>query len=382
MVAYVSNHFQLRRNAYRSNCLVRKCAQHRPAWRRSAPRAVARADVLEQGIEAALEDHLVTGMNVCIGDGAKEVLVPLLSAIDSMVNVERVIDVAFLGTCETTRSLIEERQLPNDLSVNFKRELDLFIAPVVQVDKECNATLDSSELSGARYAAHIAKKVVLLTHEDDLQKSRNGLQSIPVQLAGFLPDVAAKSLISDSLFAIGVRGVTLRKGPGNIADVSIAAGSEPVMVAEELKRLPQVQAVGLLPACDKTTIVVSTMDMQPFDITPIAYSLAKNMENNTPLALNKVKEELEQLDGGWVLSENGNCGLRREFPCASNETAEALMRRVQFLKRNGGRFAELRQVHNTVTIGLGEYGSKAVCSVDLLMAKAVSNTYVNMKRVN
>ncbi|KAI0562450.1 hypothetical protein FGB62_59g036 [Gracilaria domingensis] len=383
MVTFVSNYLALPNKSSQNRCVLQKCTQKPSHDRRSGPRAAAsRAEVIAHGIEAALEDYLMTGMNIGIGDGSKEVLEPMLDSIASMVKIERLVDVAFLGTCKTSRSLLQERDLPNDLSVNFKREMDLFIAPVSRVDGDCNAVLDSLEFGGPRYAAHMAKKVVLLTHEDDLQKSRSGLESIPVQLVNFLPDVAAKSLFSDSLFAAGVRGVSLREGETNLADVSLAPNSVPLMVVEELARLPQVQAVGFLPAYDKTTVVVSTTDLQPFEITPIGYSLARSNESSTPLSFEKVKQEIRQLDGSWALSDTstGTCGLTREFTCVSTEAAEALIRHVHFLTKNGGRFAELKQVQNKVFIGLGEYGSTSLYDVDLLMAKALTKTYAAVKK--
>lgn len=346
--------------------------------KRTPVACVSRAKVFKYGIEAAVEDYVKTGMNICIGDGNDEVLIPMLNAIASMVEVEGLVDVAFLGSNPHTKSLLKERELPSDTSVNFRSNMDLFLAPVDKVDGDCNAVLESSDMGGDRYAAQMADKVVLIAHEDDLSEYKNGLESVPVKLVDFSAETAVQSLCSDALYMAGVRGASLRSGDESIADVSISKSCIPVLLEQELKQLAEVVAVGVLPAYDKTTIVVSTKDLQPYDITPASYSFSRNVEDGRGDSVDEsvVVEEVQKLGAGWTMctEENGLC-VYGEMKFDTTEAADGMIRYMHFLRRNGGRFDELRQRKNRVWVRLGGEQENKIHRVDVMFAKMVARMY-------
>ncbi|PXF48163.1 hypothetical protein BWQ96_02115 [Gracilariopsis chorda] len=355
---------------------AKKC--YRAGGKRTPIACVSRAKVFKYGIEAAVEDYVKTGMNICIGDGNDEVLVPMLDAIASMVEVEGLVDVAFLGSNPNTKSLLKERGLPSDTVVNFRSNVDLFLAPVGRVDGDCNAVLESSDMGGDRYAAQMADKVVLIVHEDDMSEYKNGLESIPVKLVDFSPQTAAQSLCSDCLYMAGVRGASLRSGDENIADVSISKSCIPVLLEQELKQLAEVVAVGMLPAFDKTTIVVSTKDLQPFDITPASYSFSRNVEDGRGDIVDEstVLDEVKKLGAGWTVSaEEGGLCLCGELKFDATEAADGMIRYMHFLRKNGGRFDELRQRKNRVLVRLGGEKANKMRRADVMIAKMVAQMY-------
>lgn len=334
------------------------------------------AKSVKECVSAAIEDYVVAGTNICVGDGDKHILIPFLDSIVPMVEIGRLVDIAFVGTTPKTRQLLKERQLPSDLSVNYNGRVDLFIAPVSRVDASCNAVLDSNDFGGDRYAAHIAEKVVLLTQEADFNKSRKGLESIPVRLVDFLPKRSVQSLCEESLYIAGVRGASLREGEENIADVTISRDCTPRIVEEELKRLTAVQAVGLIPSYKKTTIIVSCGDSPPFDITPPEHTFAGLADAKLEVISPKqVRKELNDLKVDWKMVEGLDANVQIRFEFNSVQGAEAFMRHVQHLGKSGAPVVELKQIRKQVHVVLGDKVGGSIGKAHLLAARELSRVH-------
>lgn len=331
-------------------------------------------------IEAAIEDYVKTGMNICIGDGNKNVLIALLDAIDTRVEAEGLIDVAFVGASPVVKALIEERELPSDMSVNFKRDIDLFIVPISRMDNDCNAVLDTDDISANRYAASAATSVVLIIHDDDLRETVNGLESIPVQLSGFMPETAAQSLCSSNMLDFGVRGATLREDESHIADVSLAKNAVPSIVDSELKRLETVQAVGLLPASSKTTAVVATANAEPIDITSTVHSLRNLPDDRRSAKLDSKKRETAlDILKKWRVIEGQQEALLRAFTFKSTAQANAFVRYVHDVSSGARHDPEIKQTYGRVQICLTTYEAGGISELDAMFAQEISRVYDNIQ---
>lgn len=341
----------------------------------------SRVEVIKHGINAAVEDFVKSGLNICVGGGKKEDVTRLVDALDSLNQVEGLIDVAFVSASPFTKTMLDERELPSDLGVNFKSTIDLFIAIVSGMDEDCNAVLDSDNIPGEKYAVHVADRVVLVVHEDDVEQCKSGLRSVPIQMVNFQPNLAAESLCSGSLVEFGIRGATLRSDGSFIADLSLAPHVHPQTLEHELCRLPQVVAPGILPATEKTTAVVATRDLQPIDMTPSLHSVvALSEESGTSEITEKRREELlGKYAKDWnVLVEDNFKVLSRNFKFSNAESAKAFVRYVQYVSGAARYFPEITHANTQVEVSLKTEGSSGITELDTLVSKEIASVYDKM----
>lgn len=338
----------------------------------------SRAEVFKHGIDAAVEDFVKSGMNICIGGGKKDDLTKLVDSLASLTQVEGLVDVAFVSTSATTKAMLDERDMPSDLGVNFKRSIDLFIAPISAMDEDCNAVLDSDNIAGDKCAAHIAEKVVLVVHEEDVERCNSGLQSVPVQVVQFLPELATESLCSGSLFDLGVRGASLRADGDSIADLSLARNVPPHALEHELRTLPQVVATGLLPATEKTIVVVATRDLQPIDMTSSLHSMASLSEECRTAVLTGDKREqvLGTFAKDWtVVAPDGSDMLSKDFKFLNAESAQAFVRYVHYVSDRARHYPEIKHTNAQVEVTLKTDGAAGITELDALVSKELSSIY-------
>lgn len=349
-----------------------------PLQKRAPPRmsvAEHTGKVLRSGINAAVEDYVKTGMNVCVGGGSTQAVASLVEALAALLDGEKVIDVAFVAESPRTKAALESHNMPSDLSVNFKRGIDLFIAVVEQVDADLNAVLDTDAVAADRHACEIADAVVLIALEDDLATYATGLLSIPVLLSTFLPEVGAESLCSPALVQMGARSVSLRKDSSNMADLYLGASPFIGSLEDDLKRLPAVQALGLLPASEKLTVVVATSDYQPYDKTS---SLAAMAELGKDAKLNRLEgPEREALlareSGTWSLTRDGRDALESEFRFSSSKQAEAFVRHIHRVANACQHHPEISHCYNRVHVCLTTFAAHGITLMDISFARELSN---------
>lgn len=344
--------------------------------------STAREQALPVAVDEILDEYLKTGMNIYIADGETDMLIPLLDAIQTRIEVDALIDMAIVGGTPTVINEIEQRKLPSDLAVNFKRGIDLFIAVVTKVDADCNAALDSCDFEADRYAGQIAEKVVLLIREDDFKLSERGLPSFPVKLAPFLPDVAVKGLCSSAMFTAGIRGASLRP-ESCIADVSIAALAKARFLEDELRRLACVCAVGLLPASKKTTVVVAADNLSPFDVTSPIHTMSSVSDENRKKKLNdeermRLSEQLSE----WRIISGEQEALMREFVFTSADRADTFVRYTHFVSNSIWHHPEIRQAYTRVRICLTTYDAGGISELDSMLALELSRIYESVTNVS
>lgn len=341
----------------------------------------SRMRVLQHGIDAAVEEFVMSGMNIYIGGGKLDDVEMLLDAISVKTETGGLIDVAFVSASPATQALLEKRELPCDLRVNFKRTIDLFIAPVTSMDKNCNAALDSDDIAGDKYGALSAEKRVLIILEEDLEKCESGIPSAPIKIVGFQPDFTAASLCSGSLPEFGIRGASIRDRNSIVTDLSLAPNTFLPAIEYRLQGLPQVAVTGFLIASKNTTAVVATRDLEPFDITSTLHSMLSLSEECRTTALKGEKREqlIQMYARDWKLKD---CELdevlSREFRFTSYEMASAFVRYVQYVGSESKHFPEINQANKKVTISVTTKGAKGVTELDTIVSKELSSAYTRM----
>lgn len=354
------------------------------AYSRSVPSRAAldtdrsRLQIFKCGVQAAVDDFVKSGLNICIGSGRNGVITALVDAIAVMYQVNALVDVAIVSTCDSTVALLQERELPSDMLVNFKTRIDLFIAPVSSMDSVCNAVLDSDNFAADKFVAEIANQVVLIILEDDLEKGESGLRSIPVQLTPFLPYLGMESLCTGAPFDFGVRGATLRSDGSNVADLSLAPGALPHCVDYELKLLPQVVATGFLPASSKATVVVATRDMQPIDMTAPVHCMVNLSEEarRTALTGDKREQMMKACTQDWsVMTEESGDSLFRKFKFSNVKQAQAFVRYVHALGNEARHTPEVKHRDAQVEVIVRSERCGGITELDALVARELSSTY-------
>lgn len=340
-----------------------------------------RAKALKFGIDAVVEDFVKSGTNICIGSGSTDITIPLLDAAALSIGAGGLKDVAFIATNESTAALMEERNLPSDMAVNFKRSLDVFIAPAAMVDADYNIVLDSSDFAADKFAAETANQIVVVVHEDDFGKSRKGIERLPVQLCSFLPDVAAKSLCAKWFMDVGVRGCTLRSEGSSVADVALAPDVNTRFAVEELERTSAVVATGYIPNSSKTTIVLATNDFQPVDITSTLHTIANVSDENRKKRLTgeKRQELLRSLGDEWRLIEGQQEAVLRNFSFPSAGRAQAFVRYVHHVSSQAWHHPEIKESYNRVQICLTTHDAGGLSELDALFAGELGRVYDGMK---
>lgn len=341
----------------------------------------SRAKVLHSAIEVAVEDFVKSGMNVCIGGGRLEDVTRLVDVLSSRTDAGGLVDIAFVSASPSTRTLLTERELPSDLSVNFKQRIDLFIAPVVAMDVDCNAVLDSDDIAADKCAALASDQIILIVLEDDLEHSRSGILSVPAKVVDFLPEINSEMLCSATLIDLGVRGATLRTDASLVADLSIAPGTFLPAFEHEMQRSPQVIASGLLLSSKKTTAVVATNDLEPYDLTAALHSIASLDDESRTKALPSAKRnELTRMYvKGWMRKERElDEALSKEFDFTSYERAAAFVRYAQFASTQARHYAEISHACTKVTLSVTTKGAKGITELDIMVAKDLSSAYNRM----
>lgn len=340
-----------------------------------------KSQILQAGIDAAVEDHIKSGLNICIGGGPSHGSTALVDAISSLYMVSGLIDVAFITTSKSVRALLSERQLPNDLLVNCKKGIDVYIAVVSSVDSSCNAILDSESIAAEKFAAQIARQVVLIILEEDLEKNRQGFTSVPVQVAPFLPDVATENLCSPKLVKFGVRGTSLRDNRSNIVDISLSTDTVPHILDYHLGERPEVVATGFLLASSKTIAVVATNDLQPFDMTSPLHTMKKLTvdQRQTELSGEKRQYALQIQALEWKVERKGaDESLRREFTFTTFEHAATFVRYVHSISQQVEHFPEIIHRGGLVEITVRSENGLGITQLDGLLSREISLAFSNI----
>lgn len=305
----------------------------------------------------------------------------LVDALDSLNQVEGLIDVAFVSASPATTALLEKRGMPSDLSVNFKKGLDLFVAIVHGVDADCNAVIDSDNIAGDKYAAQVADKVVLIVHEEDLEQSENGLRTVPIQLVNFLPDQATESLCSGLLVELGVRGASLRNDGSGIADLELAPYVHPLTLENELCSMAQVAKSGILLATEKTIAVVATRDCQPIDMTSALSLMTSRTDVSSVAFLTDEKRQgiLGKYSSDWLaVPDGGGEMLSRKFKFLNVNSAEAFIRYVHYVSRVTCYCPEISHCGTEVEVIVRTVQHAGITELDTLIAKELASVYQRM----
>ena len=342
----------------------------------------SRSKIIRSGVDAAVEDFVKSGMNVCVGDGPDELMTPLLSSLAARVFVQGLIDVAVISTSPKIMARLKELDLPTDMGVNFKKSIDLYIAPIKRMDSGCNAILDTDDIAADRYAAEIADKTVLIIQEDDYNSEKTSLKSIPIQLTHFLPEVAIVRLKKEKqLQQLGIVDISLRKHSTTItnptADVMVSENHLPRVVEEELVRLPFVQSVGLLSASTKTTAVIASNNLEPIDLSPSLNSIAELSKEASTKELEGEKKNvmISTYVSDWQIISGSTEALFKEFEFATPEQASAFVRYVHYVARSVRQYPEIRHTYNRVKICVTSTEVAGITEMDTLIARELSTCY-------
>ncbi|CDF34698.1 unnamed protein product [Chondrus crispus] len=368
------------RKIFRTSALPTKNTGVLPA-RCSMEETPSRDIVLKYGIDAAVEDFIKSGLNIGIGGGKTEEVTKLVDALDSLNQVEGLIDVAFVSASPTTAALLRDRGMPSDLAVNFKKGLDVFLALVDAVDADCNAVIGSDNISGDKYAAHMADKVVLVVHEENVENSKNGLRSVPIQMVNFLPGLATESLCSGVLVDLGVRGASLRTDQSHIADLALAPFTQLLALEHQLCSMAQVETSGILLSTEKTVAVVATRDCQPFDMTSSLSSmtLLESASSAVVLTEEKRREILGKYESSWIIVPHGEGELlSRTFKFVNVDCAQAFVRYVHFISRGAHYCPEIYHGNTFVEVRVNTEGNPGITELDTLIAKELASVYQRM----
>lgn len=336
-----------------------------------------RSQAWRDAIRATIEDYIKSSRNICIGDGPQELLIPILDAIDVHVHAQSLIDVAFMATTTTNNRLLKERDLPMDFTVNFKRTIDVYVTPVTKVDNDLNVALHSEMPAVEAVAISLADCCVFLVDEEDFRGCANGLPSICVQFAPFLPDVSARMLQGDAaLKAAGVQAITVRDDDPTIADVFLRPGTVAGVVYDELRRHAGIVGVALCTPSQKNTILVAARSGSPFDISPAQTTLARFPSDRRRAAVSDIRkaEALNSLPG-WRLLRGQVDSLAASLVFPNVVLANAFVRVIHNLARSTNHHPEIRQNFSTVRICLSSYDAGGITELDILMAQELSRTH-------
>lgn len=334
---------------------------------------------------AVIEDFITMGTNVCIGDGDSNLLIQLLDTIDVHMEVNRVLDIAFTASTPSVMRMLQNRNLPTDLSVNMKSSIDVYIAPITSMDPEFNIVLDGDDVAADRFAIDIAHRAVYLIHEHDLLRGEeHGILKFSVKLSPFAPDSAVRMLTGSSdLRALGLKDVVLQQHDGDngcIAEVLLADDARPAVLYQELKSLSCVQAVALYPGSEsaKCVVVVAPPVGATYDLTPSMSTLATFPSDKRRTALTDVRlrEVVDELKG-WRVVKGATSALIKLFVFDGESGANYFVRHVQEVSRKARHHAEIRQTVCNVRICVTTFDAGGVTELDVLFARYLNRAFDN-----
>lgn len=344
-----------------------------------------------------VDDHIVSGRNICIGDAPPDLLLPLIDAIDVHVHATSLIDVAFCATTPANQKMLEERGIPSNLNVNFNPGIDLYIAPTTAVDQNLHTVINSEHPSVDSTAAYLASKCVFITQEEYLHTS---IPSFPIELNRVLRDATIRELQGDRILqSIGVSSISLRPQSAYLkekaenagvdsaqqiilADVYLELGSSIDVIQNELKRHDSIIATGLHTASEKTVVVVAQPNGDPIDMTPIHSTLSKSNSHALRKAAapdDRCEHALNDLPG-WKLTSGIVKSLTGALKFPDVLRADAFVRAVHELARASNHHPEIRQNFNQIRICLATYEAGGVTELDILFAKQLSKLHVLMNQ--
>lgn len=339
----------------------------------------------KNAVVATIEDHITTGRNICIGDGDTRLLLEMLDTIDVHLQTNNVLDIAFVATTPPNTRLLHNRELPTDLAINYKRNIDVYIAPIVAADPNYNIVLDGDDPAADSTAAHLAERTVFLIHEDALEATaKTGIKSFPIKLSSFLPETAIKQhLLSQSLYSAGVEEIILRKPDAVVADVKLAPNAAIALIGDELRSSPFVQGVGLFAASPKTTLIVAPHAGPAFDMTPpqTALSLMTDDGRHKPVDRQRCAQVIHELPG-WRILEGTFQAIAVQFRFPDAGRAGAFVRHVQRTSQIAKHYPEIRQNYSTVRICLSSPEACGVTELDIMFARELSRVYENLRVVH
>lgn len=354
-------------------------------------------------IRAVIDEHVDSGRNVCIGDGNASLLMPLLDAIDVHVHASSKLDMAFVATTPHNSKLLAERKLTSDLSVNYKKSIDVYIAPAASVDSQLNVVLDStcpaSDANAANYAKQcvfISPRVHILEPEDDDAKdvTKELITKFPIQIDPFLPECTTKSMQEDeTLGALGISAIKLRPQSSAdsscvVADVELTtqgthdlATQNISVLIDELKRHPAVLGVGLFAAGKNSTVVFAASGSDPVDITPVQATLSTRAKELSKAAVGDARRDqaISEMKP-WRVLRGPVSSIGGTFSFQRVAFADAFVRSVHHLARASNHHPEIRQNYTQVKICLSTYDAGGVTELDLLFAKELTRVYRVMSK--
>lgn len=362
-------------------------------------------------VAAVMEDHVQSGRNICIGDGPRELLLPLLDAIDIHVHAESLVDVAFVATTSINAKLLSDRHLPTDLTVNFKQSIDVYIAPVTMVDAALNVVLPTDAPAAEAAAVYLAQQCIFLIYESDLPRDYNNdkrkninkvededeneeISTLRIELAPFQPLATVRALSRDSaLRALGVDHISLKKGYQEaydssspiLADIQLRRGASLLAIHDELRRHATILGIALHPASRSTTLLVAAEEENgrgtPFEITPAQDGLALMPDDRRRAAVSR--GELDQVMRtlpGWRIQQGSNKvdALVNRFVFSNVLLANAFIRVIHELARNARHYPEVRQGFTNVRVCLCSFDAGGVTHLDIQFARQLSRTHLSM----
>jgi pterin-4a-carbinolamine dehydratase/ribose 5-phosphate isomerase len=379
--AYVSpsparNDLRLREHARHPKCERRTCLPVAMSSANASGSAI-RSKIVRAGIEAALDDYVTSGSNVALGGGDGDCTAMLVEALAVRVETGALIDIAFTPVSLAARAAHERFKLPADPSVNQSHKIDLFIAPVSQMDQDLNATIGgSAAMSSERYAASVASKSILVIHEEDYAATSGGLNSFPVLVDPIMPDLAASSLeANEFLSEIGVRGAIVRKDGSNVVDVLLRPRADIIAIDATLNAFPGIVAVGILPTSERMTAVV-TCEEQTYDITSSLANIAELAKRaGTPKRLSdrEVTAAIERLGPGWSVRSDGRDAMIREFRFGSPDQTSVFIAHVLRIAKLANSFPEITTTFNRVSVQLHTLEAHGVTELDVSFAREIEH---------
>lgn len=368
-----------------------KCATFRSSSRPCLPIMCAReggdyGDVPDEEVQraawknataAVIDDYVKSGTNIMIGDGLPDLLHPLLQTLDIHMEVEGIPDVAFAATTSQNMQLLKERHLPTDLSVNFKASFDVYVAPVSAVDRHFNIVLDAADPSAEHAAMASAARLVFVMHEHALnQCEASGIRQLTVRVPAQLAQTCVAQLRAPSLAALGVADATLRGS--DTVDLRLQPDCPVSPLYRELRTLPFVQAVALLPAHDsaRAVLVVAPASAPTYDVTSAVAALSAMPKTNRRTALSDValREALLSLDD-WRVLDGRVQSLARRFVFATERQASRFVHAVQDACAAATHCAELRHSGVGVRVCVTTFDAGGISSLDVLVARYVSRCF-------
>lgn len=339
----------------------------------------------KNAVAATIEDHIRTGRNICIGDGDTKLLIEMLDTIDVHLQTNNVLDIAFTATTPPNMRLLHNRELPTDLSVNYRANIDIYIAPVLAADPDYNVVLDGDDPAADCTAAHLAERAIFLIHEDALEATeKSGISTFPITLSSFLPKtVINQHLLTPSLISAGVDHIVLRKADGVVADVKLAPGAAIALIRDELRSMPFVQSVGLFAVSPNTTLIVAPRAGPAFDMTPpqTALSLMTDDGRHKPVDQARSAQAIDELPG-WRILDGTFPALAVQFRFPDAGRAGTFVRHVQRTSQIARHYPEIRQNYSTVRICLSSPEACGITELDIMFARELTRVYKNLRAVH